>query len=983
VRVHAWRVLAVLGLAAALATTLASAQAGAAAGTDRYIVQLTDAPLASYRGGILGLAATSPAVTGAVKLDPASVASKAYLQYLAGKQSTVLAAAKSALGRSAAPAFTYRYAYNGFALNLTAAEADVLRNVAGVARVQKDFVRQLQTDAGPTWIGAPGVWEGSTTGAFGATKGERVVVGVIDTGINHDHPSFADVGGDGYDHRNPRGRFYGLCDPLTGLPFCNDKLIGVWDFTGTTPLDDNQHGSHTASTAAGNQLTATLRAPTITLDRPISGVAPHANLITYKACIAVGCLGASLTAAIDQAVADAVDVINYSIGGGPSDPWTDADSQSFLSAREAGVFVAASAGNDGPKAESVGSPANSPWLLSVAASTHNRAFVNALTGLSGGGSAPADMSGRSLTAGYGPAPIVYAGDFGFPLCGDGPAAATGEAAINPFPPGTFDGEIVVCDRGVYGRVEKAANVMEGGAGGFVLANDQASGNSMVGDAYPIPGLGISYADGVVLKGWLASGEGHTGSIAGTTADTAAANGDVMASFSSRGPNKPVPGVVKPDITAPGVDILAAVHTTNPTSPPEFGVISGTSMSSPHMAGVAALMRALHGNWTAAEIHSALVTTGKSAGVRKEDGLRPADPFDIGGGRADLSLAPRAGLTFDVAAGAFAAADPASGGDPSTLNLGSLGEDDCDGTCTWTRTVTSRAGVPTTWRATATGPADLRWTIAPAEFTLAPGATQTVTITADVRRLPVGRWNFGAVTLTPKGGGVPATRLPVALQTSKPVPVDVVTNSSQGATIVTTTAKVDITRFSSVISGLAQGRDDAFLIEQDPTPTEGPYDVPVGVKTVLIDVPAGSRFLASDIVETDAVDLDLFVGRDANGDGLAEEAEELCRSASDTAIESCRLSSLEGGTYWIVVQNWLGLGASNVKLSTAVIPGTDNGDLTVTGPRSAKAGTPFDVTVTWRQPAMDPGETWYGLVEFGSDRKHADNAKALFVKIRRV
>ena len=980
----ALRWFAVLGLAVALATVLASAQAGAAPTSDRYIVQLTDPPLASYRGGVLGLAATSPTATGAVKLDPTSAASQAYLQYLAGKQSAVLNAAATVLGRAAAPSFTYRYGYNGFALTLTAQEATLLGKVAGVAKVQKEYTRQLQTDAGPAWIGAPGVWDGSTTGAFGATKGERVVVGVIDTGINHDHPSFADVGGDGYDHTNPRGRFYGACDPLTGLPFCNDKLIGVWDFTGTSPLDDNQHGSHTASTAVGNALTASLRAPTITVDRPISGVAPHANLITYKACIAVGCLGASLTAAIDQAIADAVDVINYSIGGGPSDPWGDSDSEGFLAAREAGIFVAASAGNDGPKAETVGSPANSPWLLSVAASTHNRSFVNALTSMSGGGSAaPADISGKSLTGSYGPAPIVYAGDYGYPLCGDGPAAATGEAAINPFPPGTFDGEIVVCDRGTYGRVEKASNVAEGGAGGFVLANDEASGNSTVGDAYPIPGLGISYTDGVTLKAWLASGSGHTGSIAGTTADTAASNGDVMASFSSRGPNKPVPGVIKPDITAPGVDVLAAVNTVDPTEPPEYGVLSGTSMSSPHMAGVAALMRALHGNWTPAEVHSALVTTAKSSGIRKEDGLRPADPFDMGGGRVDLSLAPRAGLTLDVAPADFTAADPATGGDPSSLNLGTLGEDDCDGTCTWTRVVKSRVGVPTTWRASATGPRELRWTISPSEFTLAPNATQTVTITADVRKLSVGRWNFGAVTFTPKGGGAPATRLPVALQTAKPVPVDVVTNTTQGATIVTTTSKVDITKLQSIVSGLTQGRDDSFTLEQDPTPTEGPYDVPVGAKTILVDVPAGSRFLATDIASTDSLDLDLFVGQDTNGDGVATEDEELCRSASETAMESCRLSNLAGGSYWIVVQNWLGLGLSNVQLSTAVIPGTDAGNLTVTGPRSVKAGTPFDVTLTWREPAMDPGEIWYGLVEFGSDRRHPDNAKALFVKIRRV
>jgi subtilisin family serine protease len=974
----------VLGLAVALATTLASAQAGAAAGTDRYIVQLTDPPLASYRGGVAGLVATNPAAIGAVKLDPTSAASKAYVQYLGGKQSAVLTALATALGRTATPVYSYRYAYNGFALELTALEAGVLRSLPGVAAVRKDYVRYPQTDAGPAWIGAPGVWSGSSTGAFGPTKGENVVVGVIDTGINHDHPSFADVGGDGYNHRNPRGTFYGLCAPVTGLPFCNDKLIGVWDFTGTTPLDDNQHGSHTASTSVGNVLNASLNAPTITVTRPISGVAPHANLITYKACIAVGCLGASLTAAIDQATADAVDVINYSIGGGPSNPWGDSDSESFLGARDAGIFVSASAGNDGPRPETVGSPANAPWLLSVGASTHNRAFVNALTSMSGGGgAAPGNLTGRSLTSGYGPAPIVYAGDYGYPLCGDGPASPEGSAAINPFPPGTFDGEIVVCDRGTYGRVEKSQNVAEGGAGGFVLANDAASGDSLVGDAYPIPGVGLSYANGVTVKAWLASGSGHTASIAGTTADTAASNGDVMASFSSRGPNKPVPGIIKPDITAPGVDILAAVHTTNPTSPPEFGVLSGTSMSSPHMAGTAALMRALHGNWTPAEIQSALVSTAKSAGIRKEDGLRPADAFDMGGGRVDLTRAGRAGLTLDVPTADFTTANPETGGDPSSLNLATLGEDECDGTCTWTRTVKSRAGVPTTWRAVTSAPRELRFTVSPAQFTLAPSATQTLTITADVRKLPVGQWNFAEVRLVPAGGAVPETRLPVALQTAKPVPVEVVTNTNQGATIVTTTSKVAITNLSSVISGLTQGRADEFLLEQDPTPTEGPYDVPVGTKTFLVDVPAGSRFLATRIAATDSQDVDLFVGQDANNDGVAEEAEELCRSATEATLESCSLSNPSGGKYWIVVQNWLGLGASNIELVTAVIPGQSAGNLTVTGPRSVPANTPFDVTVTWREPALDPGETWFGLVELGSDKNYRNNAKALFVTIKRV
>jgi subtilisin family serine protease len=972
VRLNAWRVIAVLGLAVALATTLASAQAGAAAGTDRYIVQLVDPPLASYRGGVTGLAATSPAAAGAVKLDPSSPASKAYLEYLAGKQSAVLSALTTALGRTAAPAHTYRYAYNGFALTLTAPEAETLRSLTGVAKVQKDYVRQLQTDAGPAWIGAPAVWSGSSTGAFGETKGESVVVGVIDTGVNHDHPSFADVGGDGYNHRNPRGHFYGLCDPLTGKPFCNDKLIGVWDFTGTTPLDDNQHGSHTASTSAGNVVDAKLVAPTVTIQRRISGVAPHANLITYKACIAAGCLGASLTAAIDQATADAVDVINYSIGGGPSDPWGDSDSEAFLSAREAGIFVAASAGNDGSRPETVGSPANSPWLLSVAASKHNRTFVNAVGGATGGSTAPpAELRGAGVSSGYGPASIVHAADYGDALCGA------------PFAPGTFDGQIVICERGVNPRVEKGGNVKSGGAGGMVLVNTAADGESTVGDAHNLPAVHLGYTGGKKLADWVRDGgTGHTARITGSVIDESAKNGDVMAGFSSRGPNKPVPGVIKPDVTAPGVDILAAVHTTNPTSAPEYGILSGTSMSGPHAAGAAALLRALHGNWTPAEIHSALVSTAFTS-VRDDDGVRPGDSFDFGGGRVDLTKAGRAGLTLDVAPADFTAANPEEGGDPTALNLATLGQDNCDGICSWTRTVKSRAGAATTWTAVTSGPKESRITVSPATFTLAPNATQTLTITADVRKLAVGQWNFASVRLVPSSSAVPETRLPVAFQTAKPVPVDVITNTTQGATIVTTSSKVAITSLQSVVSGLTQGNVSEFLLEQDPTPTEGPYDVAIGTKTVLVDVPAGSRFLATEIASTSALDLDLFVGRDANGDGEAAEGEELCRSASDTAMESCRLSNLEGGTYWIVVQNWLGFGLDDVKLVTAVIPGQSAGNLTVTGPRSVPANTPFDVTVTWREPALDAGETWFGLVELGSDKKHPNNAKALFVKIERV
>jgi len=967
VRSNRLRILFALGALVAFATVLVSSQAGAATSADRYIVQLTDSPLASYRGGVAGLAATNPAAIGQVRLDPKSAASKAYLDYLAGRQSAVQSALQATLGRAVAFPYSYRYAYNGFAAVLTEQEAAAVANLSGVAQVQKEYVRELQTDAGPAWIGAPGVWSGADTGGLAGTKGEGVIVGVIDTGINHDHPSFADKGGDGYDHANPRGTFYGLCDPLLGKPFCNDKLIGVYDYTGTTPEDDNQHGSHTASTTAGNAVSAVLNAPTLTLTRPISGVAPHANLITYKACGPRGCLGASLTAAIDQAVADMVDVINYSIGGGASDPWNDSDSEAFLGARDAGVFVSASAGNSGPGAETIGSPANAPWLLSVGASTHNRALKNSVTSMSGGRTTPPPtLNGKSFTSGYGPAAIVHAADYGDQLCGA------------PFAPGTFKGQIVVCVRGVNPRVEKGRNVELGGAGGMVLVNSAADGEGIIGDPHELPAVHLGYRDGQTLTAWVRDGgTGHTATIAGTTVDLSPQNGDVMAGFSSRGPNKPAPGILKPDITGPGVDVLAAVRT-----PEEFGILSGTSMSSPHLAGSATLVRALHPDWTPAEVQSALMTTALDSGIRKEDGVRPADSFDMGAGRIDLSKAGRAGFVLDEQGPNYLAANPKAGGDPTALNLASITSSDCVGICTWTRTL--RGTVAGSWTVRTSGPRALKLTVSPSRFTLAAGATQRVTITADVSRLPAGKYAFGRITFA-TGEGAPEAHFPVTVLpggTAKPVTIE--TASTTGTHVVSVTSPIEIRDLTTRISGLTQGIVQTRSVVQDPTPLDA-YDTDVGTFTVLVDVPAGSRFLAAEIARSTATDIDLFVGRDDDGDGRSELAEELCRSASDTALESCRLGDPEGGKFWIRVQNWLTGGAviDEVDLIAVVVPGASAGNLTATGPKTVAANTPFDVTLAYNEPGLDPGETWFGLVELGSDRKNPANAGSLFVTLKRT
>lgn len=797
-------ILALLGTALSISTPSATAAGIAVANGSRpspgvvlneiqgttdpavYLIQLQAPALASYRGGIPGLAATNPDAAGQVKLDPNSAASVAYRNHLASLQSQFIATVEQAVGHAVQVLFQYDAALNGMAVRLTPPEAAQVAKLPGVLRVQRDVLLQLHTDNGPAWIGAPGLWNGSNTGGLPGTKGEGIVIGVIDTGINHDHPSFADPGPvDGYNYPTyglPSGPGYkGVCNPVNGLPFCNDKLIGVYDFTGTSPMDDNGHGSHTASTTGSNLLNANLIAPTITINRQISGVAPHANIIAYKACQTVeevpdlsGCLTSATVGAINQATLDGVDVINFSIGGTSSDPWADLNAQAFLGARDAGVFVSVSAGNSGPGAATIGSPADAPWLMAVGASTHDRKFINALVNMAGGETTPpADMEGKSVTSGYGPAAIVYAGDYGFPLCGTGPSGP----ASNPFPAGTFNGEIVVCDRGTYGRVEKGQNVKAGGAGGMVLANDQANGDSVVADTHVLPTVHITYDDGVTLKAWLASGSGHTATIAGTTLPEDPAFGDIMASFSSRGQNPSVPDVLKPDVTAPGVDIFAAwMSPIPPGADPEFNIISGTSMSSPHAAGAAALIRALHPNWTPAEVQSALMTTAFNAlagggggaavhGVLKEDGVTPADPFDIGGGRVDLTRAARAGLVLDESEPNYSDANPGSGGDPRTLNLASLADDNCVGSCSWTRVVESTLNASMTWHAVTSAPIGMALSVSPSSFTLAPGAPQTINVTADVSSLSEGGWHFAQIFLVPDDSSIPDTHLPVAANTT--------------------------------------------------------------------------------------------------------------------------------------------------------------------------------------------------------------------------
>ena len=950
-----------------------------------YIIRLKAPPVASYEGGIPGLKPTSPSVTGEANLDMASPESVAYADFLERGRENFINAMNQAVGREVTVTYEYYAALNGLAVELTRQEVLIVADLPNVSFVEPDREFELHTNAGPAWIGAEGIWNGTATGGLPGTMGEGVIVGVIDTGINPDHASFADIGGDGYDHTNPfgSGNYVGVCDP--GDPTydptfpCNDKLIGAWGYptiNGGDPTDPNGHGSHTASTAAGNVvLGAIVNTPNgYVVTDDISGVAPHASVIAYAAC----CTGSALAAARDQVVIDGVDAVNYSIGS-PSptpDPWGSSFALQWLAVRDAGIFVATSAGNDGNGSETVGSPNDLPWMTAVGASTHDLAYLNSLVSMSGGATPPpADIDGRGVTVGYGPALIVYAGDFGDALC------------LNPFPAGTWiNGEIVVCDRGVIARVSKGANAAAGGAGGLILAEVTPGGlGALASDTHVIPAVHITTADGDALKAWLANGAGHTGTITGATLDQNPANADIMAKFSSRGANRAMPDVIKPDVTAPGVGIMAAYR-----DGVEYNIIQGTSMASPHVAGAGALLKALHPDWTPAEIESALMSTAFT-GVLDDDGVTPADPFAMGAGRVDLTKAGRTGLLLNETTAGFEAANPADGGDPSALNLASMGQASCVGTCSWTRTVENVLSTSASWSASGVGEAGMSLSVSPSSFTLNPGETQEIVVTANLSGVPEGEWVFGQVNLTEGGALAPDVHFPVAAAFSSgslPDSVEIVTRRNAGSQLAAGLQAIEITDLTVTVHGLAKGDVTEEYLVSDPTngdPYDGGFDPLVdGTFFINVNVPAGTKSLIAETIFSESSDLDLFVG----SGNTPDVGSQLCSSTSPAATEFCELTDPAPGTYWVLVQNWStengpALPGQLSTLVTAVVPDADSGNMSVEGPSSVPANEPFDVRVFWDTPSMAAGDRWYGSFDLGTDPANPGNVGSVPVTVLRV
>ncbi|KAK6793565.1 hypothetical protein RDI58_007018 [Solanum bulbocastanum] len=558
---------------------------------------------------------------------------------------------------SAEMLYVYNNAVHGFAARLTAEEAESLQNQPGILSVLPEMKYELHTTRTPSFLGldvsADYFPESNAMG--------DVIVGVLDTGVWPESKSFDDNG-----FGPIPASWKGECESGTNFTSknCNKKLIGARYFAkgyestlgpidvskeSKSPRDDDGHGTHTSTTATGSVVQgASLLGYASGNAR---GMATHARVAVYKVCWVGGCFSSDILAGLDKAIDDNVNVLSLSLGGGNSDYYRDSIAIGAFAAMEKGILVSCSAGNAGPSPYSLSNVA--PWITTVGAGTLDRDFP-AYVSLGNG----KNFSGVSLYKGDSSLskmlPFVYAGNASNMTNGN--LCMTGTLI-----PEEVKGKIVLCDRGINPRVQKGSVVKAAGGAGMVLANTAANGDELIADAHLIPATSVGQTTGEAIKKYLTSDPNPTATILFEGTKVGIKPSPVVAAFSSRGPNSITQEILKPDIIAPGVNILAGwTGAAGPTGLAEddrhveFNIISGTSMSCPHVSGLAALLKGAHPDWSPAAIRSALMTTAYT--VYKKGGAlqdvvtgKPSTPFDHGAGHVDPVAALNPGLVYDLKA----------------------------------------------------------------------------------------------------------------------------------------------------------------------------------------------------------------------------------------------------------------------------------------------------------------------------------------------
>jgi subtilisin family serine protease len=736
-------------------TAVAQANAGQdsakAVNVSLYMITFVEPGVLYNKGQRSGYASTALEDSGSRKLNAQRPEVIAWRDFLNNQQDNYLAAMDAAVARKINVIHRYDISFNGVSAELTEAEAAQVRALPGVKSVEADKIYELNTDAGPAFIGAPAIWDGTQTYSTFGTRGQGVVVGVFDSGGNSDHPSFANDASCGFSVANPK---------LLGTKDCNTTNCATGDgednsiFVDTVNTGSSGHGVHTASTAVGVPIAEGTLVNGVPARFNISGVAPCAKVITYKTCGstapsgAAGCSGAAIAAAIQTSIVDQVDVVNFSISGGTT-PWTDND-RGFLDMFNADILVAASSGNTRTATPNPIGAVNhrGPWVLTVANSTHDREVTNPVSVAGSLQNVPSGASnGLAFTTTVTAEAITGASlgnEFGCTdLGGFAPSSMTGKLALiqrGPLAPG------VAC-----GFVEKINNATAAGAVGVVIYN-HSPGAPLTMDVSAAPGttvpaVFIRQAAGVALRDFLNGTPNAEMTIVGPSVRVIDPGlGDVLNASSLRGPNATF-DVTKPDITGPGTNIYAA----SSGNFGEFIFLTGTSMSSPHLAGAAALLRSSQPSWTAAEVKSAIMLTAVVPG-RIQDEVTPWNPDDVGNGRIDLNRAARSGLVMNETFANFLAANPSNGNAnlPRQLNLPSMRHTSIAGSYTFTRTFRNAYGKAVTWTADTTGaPAGSTVTVLPNSFTFGNnvGQTQTVQITVTLTSAQAAL-TFGDVLFTP-------------------------------------------------------------------------------------------------------------------------------------------------------------------------------------------------------------------------------------------
>ena len=980
-----------------------------------YIVQLR-APSAAEHHASLTKAYAAAKISSAAsrpRFDKNSPSIQAYTAKLDDEQQRVLSKA----GSDAQIIYSYKYGLNGFAARMRVTEAEKLADMDEVLNVWEDEIRPLATRHSANFLGL----FDSTNGLRSehALDGDGIIIGVIDSGIAPDHPALQDTREADrpstcrsswaettmlgkwlcrrYDKRSdvlnfePAEDWNGECE--SGERFdasnCNNKLIGArWFIDGAEnsgPIDENEirsprdadgHGTHTATTAAGNSTSASIFG---TLIGDVEGMAPRARIAVYKACwlrpfqTRASCNTSDLARAIDAAVADGVDVINYSIGNSMREI-TAPDDIALMAATKAGVVAVVAAGNEGPNLATIGSPAGAPWVITAAASSRNGdSSVEAFQV-----SAPPSLAGKyaSKEALFSPAlserdPIEGAlvlvddGDDTLPSGSPGISSDGCQPLING---ADISGNIALMQRSGCLFTDMVTNAEDAGAIAVLVYNIAGDPIVMFGESglVDIPALMIGQADANLILAEMDADIAVTVVLEKSFLLTTTDNGNIMASFSARGPG-PVADILKPDVTAPGVNIIAGFtpEPANATPGENFAYLSGTSMSTPHIAGVAALLRQAHPDWSPSAIRSALITSARQD-LQLPDSIAAANPFDYGGGHIVPNDALQPGLVYDVsddeydafacgvaspAATSSRCADLAAAGhsffardmNQPAISISRLASQE-----TVTRRVTNVSDEAESYNIEISAPPGINVNVAPPTISLGPGESTNFDVTLVYESGPMDLWRFGSITWISDDQDV---RSVLAVKPASITAPDEIT-SFGGTGSETFSVEFGYNgSYNPGVHGLNLPLIQSRFVDNDPTKTFT-RRTSNGVTEHVLIVPQDQLFLRFSLFDalTDGNDdLDMYVYY-CGLDGSA--CSRIGESGGPTSEEQFNLYRPVPGVYGVYIHGFEtdeisgGPGSNYQLLAWSIGIVDDKGNMSASGPAFVSAGTTSDVTINW-------------------------------------